>query len=202
MNLIMIHLGESIPDHAFSCWTQTTKYIKENFHIICNNSMKVKHSDYFKSNNIIVHSVEDLSSDMINRFSECSYLRSGFWSYCTIRLFYIEELIKRLDLTDVLHYENDVLIYNNLFEFEDAFSKYDYNAITPVGEYWMATGMMYIKNDNAINLINNFIINEISTKSEKQIMKESNVDMVNDMTLLKIFQNQNKDIVRNLPILP
>jgi len=43
-----------------------------------------------------------------------SHFRNGFWKFASGRFFYIYELMKLYDLTDVIHMENDVLIYYNV----------------------------------------------------------------------------------------
>jgi hypothetical protein len=50
--------------------------------------------------------------------------RNGFWHLCSLRLFYIYEYIKNNNLTNVVHIENDVLVYEDL-ETIKTFFKYD-----------------------------------------------------------------------------
>ncbi len=48
----------------------------------------------------------------------------GFWRYTTERFFYLYELMKKYQLTDVVHLENDNMLYANLEEFLPVFKKY------------------------------------------------------------------------------
>jgi hypothetical protein len=49
--------------------------------------------------------------------------RNGFWSLTSLRFFYIYEFMKKYDVKDVIHLENDVLIYYNCNEILNFFDK-------------------------------------------------------------------------------
>jgi hypothetical protein len=58
---------------------------------------------------------EDLDcSDYLNNNELDGDFRNGFNVFTSARFFYIYELMKHYDLTDVIHIENDVLIYYNV----------------------------------------------------------------------------------------
>jgi len=59
----------------------------------------------------------DKKSSMNNSF------RNGFWRLTSSRFFYIYEFMKKYDITDVIHIENDVLIYYNVNELISYFDK-------------------------------------------------------------------------------
>jgi len=50
----------------------------------------------------------DLKSKLDKRF------RNGFWNNCSKRLFLLYEYMKKYDIKDVIHLENDVLLYTKL----------------------------------------------------------------------------------------
>jgi hypothetical protein len=49
--------------------------------------------------------------------------RNGFWYLTSLRFFYIYECMKKYDITDVIHLENDVPIYYNCDEIINLFDK-------------------------------------------------------------------------------
>jgi len=49
--------------------------------------------------------------------------RNGFWPLASLRFFYIYEFMRRFNVNDVIHLENDVLIYYNCDEIMSKFDK-------------------------------------------------------------------------------
>jgi len=49
--------------------------------------------------------------------------RGGFWTYASLRFFYIYEFMREYNVSDVIHLENDVLVYYNCDELIDKFDK-------------------------------------------------------------------------------
>jgi hypothetical protein len=67
---------------------------------------------------IILVAVEDLNcSNYIDNSGLDRNFRDGFWMLTSARLFYVYECMKKYEITDVIHLENDVMIYYNCDEF-------------------------------------------------------------------------------------
>jgi hypothetical protein len=68
----------------------------------------------------------DLSSEMIKHFDQTSTLdrvfRGGFWYHCSSRFFYIYEYMKKNNIKDIVHIENDTMVYTNLDTLKDGFT--------------------------------------------------------------------------------
>ena len=109
------------------------------------------------------------------------HFRDGFWHNTSKRLFLVYNCMKKYNLENCIHLENDVLIYY-------AFSKNDFNKnniyITNDAENRCIPGIIYIPN---YKLLNNLI-------------EYYNYDK-NDMENMSIFYNNNKDICTTLPII-
>jgi hypothetical protein len=77
--------------------------------------------------NVELVDCQSLLSDEVIAFHTNSRLdrqfRSGFWHLCSLRLFYIYEYIKNNNLTNVVHIENDVLVYEDLENIKNYFKK-------------------------------------------------------------------------------
>ena len=62
-------------------------------------------------------------NNYINNSKLDKHFRNGFWYLCSLRFFYIYEYIKKYNLENVVHLENDVLIYENLENIKNCFKK-------------------------------------------------------------------------------
>jgi hypothetical protein len=68
----------------------------------------------------------ELMSDVTKHFDATSTLdrvyRGGFWYYCSLRFFYIYEYMKKYDVKDIVHLENDTMVYTNLDNLKAGFT--------------------------------------------------------------------------------
>ena len=123
------------------------------------------------------------TSSIFTNFDEKSKIdkrfRNGFWSNSSKRLFLVYEYMKMNKLKNVIHLENDVLLYSKM--------KYNFDEkiyITMDSDNRCIPGIIYIPN---YNLFTNLIENYDFTK--------------NDMINLAKFYTNNKDIVKTFPII-
>ena len=105
--------------------------------------------------------------------------RGGFWHHCSKRFFLIYEYMKKYDIANVLHLENDVLLYNNLdYPFENRVY------LTMDAMNRCIPGILYIPNHTLLKpLIKNYNFNK------------------NDMINLANFYQNNRDTVKTFPII-
>ena len=112
-----------------------------------------------------------------------------------IRTFYIEEVMKKNNLSDVFTFDNDVLVYCDLEKIGTILSSLiERTAITPVSYQEMVFGMCYIKNTESLSIINKRIwkmINEKKNLSDMvmwhDIWKDSGISLV-DILPIWIFE--------------
>ncbi len=113
MNLILVSIG-NFQEYILDNIKQLIKLGIQNIYIITN-SKYFNHFNIYK-NNINLISFESLD-DTYNYFNNTSMdksFRNGFWTYTSLRFFYIYSLMKKYELTDCIHIENDVLLYYNI----------------------------------------------------------------------------------------
>lgn len=129
-------------------------------------------------------SSNELSND-VNHFNINSKLnknfRNGFWHYCSLRLFYVYAYIKKYNLLNCIHLENDVMTYIN---FEDIKDNFKNNKIYTTFDCptRVIPGIIFIPNYKAFeSIINNYDFN------------------LNDMENLARFD---EEIILPLPIFP
>jgi len=114
--------------------------------------------------NIQLIDVNELNTEYLEHFKNNLKLdknyRNGFWYNCSMRFVYIYEYMKTNNITDIIHIENDVMIYDNLDNLKDKFNKdkiylYFYNNETVI------PGIIYINNHtNLKNILDNYDMNK------------------------------------------
>lgn len=142
-----------------------------------------KFQDY---KNIQLIDIQDLYSECIQTFENKSTLdrqfRSGFWYNCSLRFFYIYIYMKEYNVNNIIHIENDVMIYQNLDQLSTLFDKtkiyLTFDSLSRV-----IPGIMFIPDH----------------KTFKQILDRYDVNS-NDMVNFGSFINA--DFVEYLPIIP
>ena len=54
------------------------------------------------------------AASLITNYDKDSKFPEGFWKYCSKRLFLVYEYMKKENLQNVIHLENDVLLYSTM----------------------------------------------------------------------------------------
>jgi hypothetical protein len=92
--------------------------IRQQIHLENTNIYVLTHRQFFEKlapfgTRITRIAIEDLTD--IYRYDSCSPMnttfRNGFWKFTSSRFFYIYAFMKQYDISNVLHFENDVLPY-------------------------------------------------------------------------------------------
>ena len=116
------------------CINNFQEYILDNIHQLINlnhqNIYVLTNENFFYlfdkfSDKIILISIESLPNTF-NYYSKTSLdksFRGGFWALTSLRFFCIYEFMNKHDVKDVIHLENDVLIYYNCNKIIDNFEK-------------------------------------------------------------------------------
>ena len=148
-----------------------------NIHIIIDNNF----FDYMEKYKHLVHLV--CASKLCTEFDDKSNLdknfRNGFWHNASKRLFILNAYMKQHRIKNVIHLENDVLLYSDMnYEFDEKMY------VTMDSNTRCIPGIMYIPN---YELFNKLIENYDYSK--------------NDMENLGIFYNNNRNMVNAFPII-
>lgn len=128
-------------------------------------------------------------------------LRDGFWTYTTERFFVLETIMKQLSLSDVVHLENDVMLYCDLEELVPKLKElYRGIAATFDNDRRCVPGFLYVPNSSSIGHLNDFIITMLREIRTQQGRRAS-ID-INDMSLLGDFRSEGPLAIDHLPIIP
>ena len=218
MNLVLVHLGDdNFPLYIFDNLRQIRRFYDGNIFVVVPNNICRQHSAELYSFNCSIIATEDLegyeknvnletiTSDM-KKTEQPSFnylLDKGYWKYTLQRFLFLEALTKELSLTDVIHVENDVTIYEDLNQLENKlYQCYPKSiAINPVDPNHAAGAFIYYHGVESIGFLNDLFLEWIQ-KGEKQNIKELDVDMITEMNFLNHFQKIIPERVKYLPLLP
>lgn len=122
MNLILVCL-KNFQEYILVNLEHLIKLKNEKIYVITESSF-FDNFDKYKEHIILV-SIDDLQDTYSykNKTTLNKHFRNGFWQVTSERFFYIYELIKRQNLDDCIHIENDVLLYYNIKDIIDKVDK-------------------------------------------------------------------------------
>jgi len=120
------------------------------------------------------------------------------WRTAMLRLYYLESFLKQSKLENIIHFDNDVLIYENLNEIGNELIKHNF-LITYADSQNYVLGFSYIKNANSLAFINEELLNLVVLGEQK--LDKMLGSMTHEMILLKYINKDNK-YINTLPLLP
>lgn len=193
MNFILFHKGKNFPKHVSFCINQIKKTNPNcSIYFITDNSGCVD-DDKIKIINTSELAVPDIGNYYIND------VFSDLWRNAALRLFYIEAVIEKYNLENIIHFDNDVLIYEELSTLKSVFERFNI-CITSHFEGQFVFGFSFIKNNNSLKLVNQHML-ELLRLGEKELVKIIPDCMPHEMRLLG-YINSKLNLIEPLPIFP
>lgn len=204
MNLIFCYISKKLPNYIFLSIRQARLFNpKINIYLITN----ANNIDNFNKLNIKIIKINQLiKTEKHLNFSKNNCMKSvktqgvsnDFWSISIERFFYIEELIIKNNLINIIQIECDNLIY---YDFSKIFSKITHNhMLCSDREKTLSNAITYFKNINAISKYTEFLtkncndFGKIWNLFDKfKIKKANKKTSTNDMTLSLLYYRMNKD---------
>ena len=125
MNIVLVCI-DHFQDYILSNINQLLKLNHDKIYVLTN-KLFFDRFDEFK-NKIHLINIDNLTDNYdyyINTRINKSF-RGGFWALASLRFFYIYEFMRSFNISNVIHIENDVLIYYNC---DELVSKFDNNYI-------------------------------------------------------------------------
>ena len=203
INLVMFHSGLDLPKWLECTFKQIRLFnpiVAIHFitdQISLNDPLFIKY-------NVLTYDKDRFYSKKIDKFEKMYNWPKGFWTITTTRFMYIENFLKEYNLTNVYHFENDILLYFNLRKYHSTFIRlYPYMAITPGGRDRNMTGFMFIKNWRALSSMTSFFIKTIKEHGLPKLRRMYDTDMVHEMSLMRMYElTKGLRRLSYLPILP
>lgn len=116
MNVVLVCIN-NFQDYILTNISQLIKLKHDNIYVITNPDFFQKFDDF--KTKITLISVNELNEsynyEEKNTLSD-KHFRNGFYCLTSLRLFYIYEFMNKYSISNVIHLENDVLIYYNCDE--------------------------------------------------------------------------------------
>lgn len=211
--IILTHIGNTLPDYLETFIIQLKKFNDTKIVFLVNNSNVNK--EIFLNNGIDTYPIEELDTDLVRSFilkfghgdlgshlRNIEYGGTDYWCVTATRLFYIYEYARKFNINEYFHFENDVMLYCDVDEIlKDIKNNGNYDGkilITRGTINKIMTGFVWVGNNEMMN----HLLNEMNTYiMNKNDLFQYGIDMINEMSLLHIYQKLNPDKMINLPIL-
>jgi hypothetical protein len=205
MNIILFNFGKNKP-YFKDCISQIRKYNQKiDIFFIGNDRQYIEDADFYDLK--YLHQSENLKA--FNKLDFYVSHENPLWSTSMARFFYIEEFIKRFNLKDVFHFDNDVLIYESFLKILNKIENKEKNIFTPSTKFALTCGLFYTRNYHSIYQLNEALLIKasegINLLNQKYFSSRSLPEepfMVNEMTILKIIEEENDDLISIFPITP
>lgn len=122
MNIVLVCLKNFQP-YILTNIEQLIKLDHKNIFIITN-SYLFHYFENYKLKINLINADELIDSYNFEKATTLNkWFRNGFWMLASLRLFYVYEFMKKYDINQVIHLENDVLIYYNCEELNDCLNQ-------------------------------------------------------------------------------
>ena len=191
-NIVLVHLGDDFFDYILDNINQLLCFENENINLVISKKHLNNLSSVKDKINIIFLEELNKNSNYINFLKNTrldSSFRGGFWKFATERFYVIECVINQYNMENVYHFENDVMVYFNMNEYNNILSeKYDIGLILD-NDSRCIPSFIFIKDSFSISKMNEYIMN--------------NTNNFNDMQMLAAFFQNNTEIsCLTLPVIP
>lgn len=199
MNIVYIHIGPTLPAHLKYSLEQTRKWYSGDVWLLMNRDAGIDFDPLALQYDVKGVFLEKFQrSELIERFEAISFLHEygQFWDVTMRRLMYLEEFIKDFGLQEVIHIENDILIYSDPDQMECFPRKFAVNAIS---QKYAGYGYCMMRSWRDLKTVNR---ESLAIMSEGRTILEARYGegMVNEMLIAgELVQN---GIAMALPTLP
>ena len=171
MNIIIVSLG-TIPNYLQDC-IQQIKLTQKNpsIHLIKNRSSDYKNSD------CTIIDVENIpvSQNHLNFIKESKLInknfRDFFWRYSTERIYVLDDYIQMKNLSNVIHIETDVLLYQDLELILPILKKFNFACVRD-NDVRVIGSIIYIKNKDISGKISS-IANDYMNENDMTILNHA-----------------------------
>jgi len=193
-HFILFHKDGVFPKHLAQC-IQQIKQTQTNYKIFL-----LTDANLTNVNEVNVINVNDLA---INRLQSIDFYKNDcdpLWKTSFERFFYINDFLLKTKINDIIHFDNDVLIYKNVHNFISILNDTTTNAsFTQHKEDELVCGFTYIKTYHSlVEICDNLF--DLATLGIPRLKSLFN-DMPHEMKLLGHI-HKNSDLISILPSTP
>jgi len=195
VNIVLVHIGEELPDHIYDCVTQIKSFTNAKIWLITDALSRMPAG-------CEVVTLRDLQhNSLIHKLKTYNFL-DGFWSHTLSRLFYVNALLETKDLEECIHIENDVLLFAKPETLLEPLKRISDGAVAlcPVGARHASAAFMYASSYVPIKRLCEEMIQHL--KIGKNLASHMQSDGVDEMQLLCHIAKCHSGLINYLPILP
>lgn len=122
MNIVLVCI-KNFQEYILSNIEQLLRLNHKNIYVLTNECFFDRFIQF--NHQITIVNVDNLTDtyDYYSKTNLNKVFRNGFWPLASLRFFYIYEFMRKFNVNDVIHLENDVLIYYNCDEIMSKFDK-------------------------------------------------------------------------------
>jgi len=198
-SIVFIHLGPVIPAYTARAISQAARFSTGPLYLVAEQEALAAFTLPEMARMTVV-ACEDLSiSPLHQAFRDINPLnntfRGGFWTYTTERLFYLATLVERLGMENVIHVENDVMLYADVDLLVPKLAGLYSGLAAPFdNDDRCIPSVLFARRPQALGAICQFIVERLGERPNHHL---------NDMILLAEARRRlGPDILDGLPILP
>jgi hypothetical protein len=181
-SIVFVHLGNSLPDYLPTAIAEARLFNPTcPIYLVANQRAVLGvQNRTLKPYDVNVVTAESLTQEPGHQeFKKKTRLdrtsRAGFWLYSTERFFYLHELMKEYNLSDVIHLESDVMLYADVDRLLPVLQKHYAGKIgaTFDNNGRCIAGFFYVSDQNPIERFTRFVVEKIgSTNNDMQFLAE------------------------------
>ena len=200
MNYVLVSVGK-IPEYIKFTLNSILSVDKDANIILCSDQKNIEN---FK--NIKIIDIRSLNNNKVEEFKSLNLYKNTIfesnplWETSALRVFYLESLKLNLDLEDIVHFDNDVLIYKPFEELKNNFLGGKFN-ITKESDKRFIFGYSYFSEANSLSQITKQII-ELGKYGNIHNWRFNYGKPYSEMDFLGKIFSKNQELFHSLPVLP
>ena len=199
MQIILTHFGSPLPIYLEDTFKQIRYFSNLPVYFLSDQEIPEFAAEY----GVEWFNCHNMDKDY-QALSKMGHPNNDFWCLTAKRLWYLADFTEQFNLTDSIHFENDVLIYVDPLNIKQSLkSTYENIGITRGTALDCMTGFMYLAKPNSLKLFTQFA-EELLNDSKR--LGEQGYEMLHEMALLGSYLKQNKpelcDLLPSLPFGP
>ena len=198
MNYVLISIG-NVPDYL-NYTINSILSVDKNAKIIIGSDQKIQNK------NIELVDLKDIESAQTRKIKDLNIFRgtifegNPLWSTSLMRIFYLRDLQKNLRLTELVYFDNDILIYKPFDKVRRCMKNNRFN-ITPSNSRRLIFGYSAIYNISVFNKLCDLLESKL-IKGTSSNWDFNNNTPPNEMDLLGMIYKDNSQLFNLLPNLP
>lgn len=155
VNFVLVHLGKKpLPAYTWDCIDQLRAFNTNPIYLIINIYNIGVNLKKILDNKVTIIYAETLKKSPLHKKYRKNTSNKWFWRFTTERFFYVGELMQKKGLKDVIHLENDNLIYCHVDNYLEQFRQLnDDNVIgvTRDSNHRCIGGVVYVPSGESLN---------------------------------------------------